>query len=415
VVFSSIAGRFGNAGQTDYSAANDFLCKASARLAADRPGTRALAIDWTAWAGIGMASRGSIPEIMARAGIDMLPPEAGIAVVRRELTAGGRSGELMIAGALGLLEQEWHASGGLDPARLVSAATGPLIGRIESAGVQQGLCVRTELDPRQQPFLDHHRIEGTAVLPGVMGLEAFVELAQLAAPGLHVAALEDVAFLAPFKFYRDAARELELLARVELAGEERSARCRLLGRRVLAGQSAPQVTEHFRARLRLAAEPPAAPAPGAPPPAPPADAVGAGDIYRVYFHGPAFRVLASAWRDGGGAAGRLAGDLPPAATGALASAPRLLELCFQTAGALEIARSGRMGLPSRIERLVFFGAREPAGATARVRPRDDGNGFDAEVVAPDGALLLRLEGYHTATLPEAIDEALRRPLALALS
>ena len=46
VVFSSIAGRFGNAGQTDYSAANDLLCKLTSGLRRTRPETRALALDW---------------------------------------------------------------------------------------------------------------------------------------------------------------------------------------------------------------------------------------------------------------------------------------------------------------------------------------------------------------------------------
>ena len=72
VVFSSIAGRFGNAGQTDYAAANDLLCKSISRLR--RGGSAGVAIDWTAWAEIGMASRGSIPKMMEMAGIDMLPP-----------------------------------------------------------------------------------------------------------------------------------------------------------------------------------------------------------------------------------------------------------------------------------------------------------------------------------------------------
>ena len=82
VVFSSIAGRFGNAGQTDYSAANDLLCKQASAL---DPDTLGVAIDWTAWGDIGMATRGSIPQIMEAAGIDMLPAAAGIPVVRREL------------------------------------------------------------------------------------------------------------------------------------------------------------------------------------------------------------------------------------------------------------------------------------------------------------------------------------------
>ncbi len=72
VAFSSVAGRFGNAGQTDYAAANDLLCKVASSLRRTRPDTRALALDWTAWGGIGMATRGSIPKIMAKAGIELL-------------------------------------------------------------------------------------------------------------------------------------------------------------------------------------------------------------------------------------------------------------------------------------------------------------------------------------------------------
>ena len=68
VVFSSIAGRFGNGGQTDYSAANDLLCKYISSFRTTRPGTRGIAIDWTAWGGIGMATRGSIPKMMAAGG-----------------------------------------------------------------------------------------------------------------------------------------------------------------------------------------------------------------------------------------------------------------------------------------------------------------------------------------------------------
>ena len=45
-----------------------------------------LAIDWTAWGEIGMATRGSIPQMMAAAGIDMLPPRIGVPVVRSSKT-----------------------------------------------------------------------------------------------------------------------------------------------------------------------------------------------------------------------------------------------------------------------------------------------------------------------------------------
>jgi hypothetical protein len=103
VAFGSVAGRFGNAGQADYSAANALLASLSAHLRAVRPETRAIAIDWTAWADIGMATRGSIPALMQQAGIETLPPQVGIPTVRRELVQGHTPGEVVVAGGLGAM------------------------------------------------------------------------------------------------------------------------------------------------------------------------------------------------------------------------------------------------------------------------------------------------------------------------
>ena len=217
VAFSSIAGRFGNGGQTDYSSANDLLCKLSSSMRTTRPATRAIAIDWTAWGGIGMAARGSIPKMMELAGIDMLPPEAGIPVIRRELTAGGTRGEVVIAQRLGLLLSEWDATGGVDMAAVEVSSErlltqGPMIGKIAGMSLHRGLIIETTLDPKVQPFLHDHQIEGTPVLPGVMGIEAFAEAASWMLPGWTISAIEDVNFLAPFKFYRHQPREVTVEA-----------------------------------------------------------------------------------------------------------------------------------------------------------------------------------------------------------
>ena len=47
-----------------------------------------------------------------------------------------------------------------------------------------------------------------------MGIEAFAEAAAALVPGWQVQAIEDVAFLAPFKFYRDEPRMAEVRARL---------------------------------------------------------------------------------------------------------------------------------------------------------------------------------------------------------
>ena len=409
VVFSSIAGRFGNGGQTDYSAANDLLCKIVSSFRTCRPDTRGIAVDWTAWAGIGMASRGSIPKMMAMAGIDMLPPEVGVPVVRRELTATGDGVEVVEAGALGILLEE-------RPVAVDLPAAGPMAARVIGATLAHGFVVTAELDP-SQPFLDHHRIDGTPVLPGVMGVEAFAEAAQLLVPDRHVVEITDVDFLAPFKLYRDEPRTAEVHARVVADGDDVVAHCELIGRRTLPGQDE-VATVHFRGRVRLAREAPEAPPAPTTPPDVPGTAVHAPEVYQVYFHGPAYQVLDAAWADETTAYGRLADVIGPnhrPAEDRLVTAPRLLELCFQTAGVLELGTEGRMALPTHADRVVVFsGAREGAGVTAMVTRPVDG-AVDAVVVGPAGQVWLRLEGYRTVELPAPVDDAALAPLHQAVA
>jgi Polyketide synthase dehydratase len=189
----------------------------------------------------------------------------------------------------------------------------------------------------------------------------------------------------------------------------------LLGRRELAIQTEVQTTTHFTARLRLtrqASETAAAAAPGSPTGA----IVEAADIYRVYFHGPAYQVLNQAWRDGYRMVGQMAGHLPsnhhPPEWVSVAS-PRAIELCFQTAGLWEMGEQGRMGLPRHIDRVWLW--RAPNGDEGRlfaVITLHSGNGdFDAEVVDAEGTRYLQLSRYSTAALPGAVDTGPLRALA----
>jgi NAD(P)-dependent dehydrogenase (short-subunit alcohol dehydrogenase family)/acyl carrier protein len=408
VAFSSIAGRFGNGGQTDYSAANDLLCKTVSHFR--RTGAaHGVAIDWTAWGGIGMATRGSIPKMMELAGIDMLPPEVGIPIVRREIA--GPGGEVVVAGALGAMLEERRPTGGLDTAA-VAVPTGPMTGRITAMTVHDGLTVETQLDPKRQGFLHDHRIDGTPVLPGVMGMEGFAEAAAALAPGFVVTALEDVDLSAPFKFYRDEPRTLEVRALLQDGGDGGLvADCRLVGRRTL--PTGEQETVHFTGRVRLHRTPPEAPR-VEPPPRLPAGAVVSHDaVYRVYFHGPAYQVLDHAYRVDGRIVGRMTADLPPnhePAEQPTQMVPRLIELCFQTAGVWELGTEGRLGLPTHVDRVTrFAGADAPGELIAVVQPQGDG-AIDADVVDELGRVRLRLEGYRTTMLPLPLDEDALAPL-----
>jgi NAD(P)-dependent dehydrogenase (short-subunit alcohol dehydrogenase family)/acetoacetate decarboxylase len=413
VVFSSVAGRFGNQGQTDYSAANDLLCKITSNFRRSRPATRGLALDWTAWGGIGMATRGSIPKIMEMAGVQMLPPEAGVAWIRRELVSSAFQGEVIVAGTLGMMAAEYDERGGVDLAAVVGDETdhGPMIGHA-TVSVHNGVVVETSLDPRQQPFLDDHRIDGTAVLPGVMGMEAFAEAARLLAPDHHVLGVEEVTFAAPLKFYRDEPRALTVQAVLAPDGDDLVAHCALVAERQLPGQDRPQRTVHFTGRVRLSTDAP--PTEQIEPPGEPTGStLDAEQVYSFYFHGPAYQVVSAAWRNEDASVATLTDPLPAnhvPTEQPLATAPRLIELCFQTAGLWQAGLEDRLALPTRVGS-ARWSATEIAGGPVRAVAREVSAGvFDCVVIDSSGKVVARLDRYETIPLPAPIPESVAAAL-----
>src|SRR5262249_43539238 len=149
---------------------------------------------------------------------------------------------------------------------------------------------------------------------------------------------------------------------------------------------------------------------GPPPEMALAHSVDAAEIYRVYFHGPAYQVLRRAWWDDGRIVGEFAADLPvnhhPAGL-PLAIEPRWIELCFQTAGLWEMATQHRMGLPQSVEAVWLGRGYESANGPlyAVVTPGATGDSFDADVVDAGGNCYLHLAGYRTVAFREEIDAA----------
>jgi acyl transferase domain-containing protein/NAD(P)H-dependent flavin oxidoreductase YrpB (nitropropane dioxygenase family)/NAD(P)-dependent dehydrogenase (short-subunit alcohol dehydrogenase family) len=101
VFFSSVAGRFGNVGQTDYAAANEVLSKLAHEL--DRRGScRVVAVAWGPWSGIGMVSE--LQEHLGRRGLEMIPADVGPGLLVDELLRGPKGDcEVVIAGDVGQL------------------------------------------------------------------------------------------------------------------------------------------------------------------------------------------------------------------------------------------------------------------------------------------------------------------------
>jgi hypothetical protein len=232
-----------------------------------------------------------------------------------------------------------------------------------------------------------------------------------------VADVEQVDFLAPVKFYRDEPRTIAVAAVIRPDGGDLVADCTLTASRVLKGEQAPRTTTHFTGRARLVA--------GAPqreredsPCMDSATAATQGDVYRVFFHGPAYQVIDQAWHSGRTAVASLAQGLPAGhlpETDHTTTEPRLAEACFQTAGLWQVGQAGHLALPAHADFVSLLHRPRPdVPLFAIARSAGDG-GFDCRVVDADGDVVVRIDGYRTIGLDSPMPNDLRQPIHDAMS
>jgi acyl transferase domain-containing protein/NAD(P)H-dependent flavin oxidoreductase YrpB (nitropropane dioxygenase family)/NAD(P)-dependent dehydrogenase (short-subunit alcohol dehydrogenase family)/phosphopantetheinyl transferase len=153
VGFSSVASLFGNPGQVDYAAANGFLNQFAGKGKA-----RFLTIAWTAWADIGMASRGAVHEILRTNHVEFIDPPVGKTFLLRELNDFLATGteKLRTAALFGRL--------------------GPALGSEFSLPHWQSTEIgRLEVNPVEKPWLKDHSIDGKLIVPAVISLSGLID------------------------------------------------------------------------------------------------------------------------------------------------------------------------------------------------------------------------------------------------
>ncbi|MCX6054184.1 MAG: SDR family NAD(P)-dependent oxidoreductase [Chloroflexi bacterium] len=429
VFFSSIAGRFGNAGQTDYSAGNDFLSKMAYWLPTQYPSTRFVSIDWGAWAEIGMASRGSIPMVMERAGIEMLKPIQAARIVGNELLA-GYSGEVVIAGSLGLLDGQPIKDSGLDVIAADAALQmGTSIYTMPShlAGYQpgSGITFETNFDPQALGYLQDHAINGTPLFPGVIGIEGFMNtskhLASIIAsddPGYEVERLEKIEFLVPIKFHGNKSRIMNWKALAVKINEGLQVRVSLESDTERKTGKV-EHTQHFKGIVCLTLKQITAPEAVTPPKWGNNKSVTLEEIYRLSFHGPSFQVLEAAQRSGDSVIGKFNHTLfhKPVGEKELSATSLLIELCFQTASLWEVGLTGFRSLPKSIGELkVYKKDMDGTSIYAKVQLKEL-NGlkyFDACVLDSTGNVYLDMTDYRTSPQAEPAEARLVEPTKILL-
>ncbi len=367
-VFSSVAGRYGNSGQSDYACANELmnrLCVALQSRWGERVAVSALC--WGPWGatkfGAGMVTAETEAKF-ASVGVKLVSAELGRKLFRGELArAAGTPVEIVCGeaawdtreaelGAIRLQEDVVPSEKGAN----VSSGE-PLLGAAVAQAQPTGeRIVVVELDRAQHLYLDEHMLDGKQVLPAAAALEMLAEAGRMLWPGWQVAEV----------------REHKLMKGVEMDSKPRRLRILILpppygsseGFEVTAqlqSEIAPgKMLTHYRAVLRLAQQLP--------------ESVTAErsrhtekslTVKKAYdewlFHGPRFRVIEKIeGLSRNGACARVRVSHPQqwlrgcAADAAWVFDPALLDAAAQMAWLWSRAFRDEAALPARFGRVVRY-------------------------------------------------------------
>ena len=384
--FTSIAGRFGNGGQVDYAAANNILDAEMCRIAQHEDAPRAVAIAWSGWRDVGMATRGSIESVFEQAGIEMIPVDVGVEIFVDELLAGGKR-RVVAAGSLGSLDTENSLRG--PPQKFPNDTSGalseperfPFIDRIIQHDPYENLVAECTLSELRHPFLTDHAIDGTPYHPGVMAMEMFAQASLLLYPVCTLEGFSDVEFGLPIKLTKDE-QKVRVIAKFD--GQDHNSlfiKCHLESDLTNSkGEIFGEPIIHHSSQIRLLKEGAERDAslPFNTIPSMGQASFQPNFIYKRFFHGPRFQVhggiikgISDGDRLGIDGIALLRNQLPETVLfseepALLESMPMLVEACFQNAGLVAMEVDGLSSLPIGIEECEILKT-PPARDDLRVR------------------------------------------------
>ncbi|MHA1432212.1 MAG: SDR family NAD(P)-dependent oxidoreductase [Candidatus Heimdallarchaeota archaeon] len=389
--FSSVAGRFGNAGQVDYSAANDYLSKSCWELRAK--GIRAISICWSAWADVGMATRGSVMKVLEYAGLTPIKLEEGIEAFIQELES-GEEPEVVYSGELGFLLVTPI------PAVPVNCRTYPLLGHVKR-NLDGSIISERLFSLENDLYLDHHRFDDVPFLPGVIGLEIFAELAKFAYPKKKIQRFENVEFRSAIKFLNEQDRTLK--ARISF--DSKRPQVILESDFIKDGVKIGDTNVHFTADIIFGTSKSLINKMSGLPKIPLADT---SSIYKMLPHGKRFQVLKSINKIDTEIVSKTNikdDNLFSFENNGLTLNPLAIESAFQAMGLLDIVKSKKLGLPSGIKSITIRQSENPPFMVRGLKTADTeyGSLYNFQVLTKDGEVLFYAEDYSTVQIETTAD------------
>jgi NAD(P)-dependent dehydrogenase (short-subunit alcohol dehydrogenase family) len=260
VLFSSIVGFFGNAGQSDYAIANEILNKSAYLLHHRLPNCHVISINWGPWDS-GMVTP-ELKKVFESRHVEVIPTDVGAhMLVDALMSAEDESVQVIVGGAP------------LRPAAHVD----PDLHRYQ---------ISRRLKADENPFLYDHMIGGSPVLPATCGAAWAVYSCEQLYPGYRFFCLENYRVLKGIVFDDSLAEEHVL----ELAEVEKSDEKIVFDVVIWSLNKKGRKVYHYSLRVTLLREAPAAPVTrleshlsG--------ESISGRELYRngTLFHGPAFQ------------------------------------------------------------------------------------------------------------------------------
>lgn len=233
LTFGSIIGRAGLRGEGDYATANDWLTELTRRVQEDYPDCRCLALEWSVWSGAGMGERLGVLESLVREGIEPIPTEDGVAVLKQLLAEPRTPSALVVMGRAGGLPTLTLETGDLP---LLRFAERP---QAHYPGIE--LVVDADLSAAGDPYLADHELDGDLLFPAVLGMEAMAQAAAALTGFDGAPTLEDVEFLRPIVIPPNGQTTTRVAVLAESVGAVRA---------VIRSSETGFQADHFRATLR---------------------------------------------------------------------------------------------------------------------------------------------------------------------
>ena len=215
VLFSSVAGRYGNRGQSDYAAANEILNRLAWQLDQNWPTTRVVALNWGPWDTTGMASE-EVKRQFRERGVIPISLSAGRQFFADELLY-GRKGDVEVIVGEAPWETHEAEQGQLQiDNQAMSLSSGKKFVLLSSSPqLQPNSTVTLEhtFSLANDPYLQDHCLDGKGVLPATGALEWMAEFVQSAWPEWTVCEVRDLRVLRGLVVETEVGRKVLFQAR----------------------------------------------------------------------------------------------------------------------------------------------------------------------------------------------------------